>query len=163
MRRPKCVDGTYLGNGNGLLFHDLVDGGTVTFGHFVELIDAANALVGQHECAALQNHLVGERVLHDGGRQTDARRPTAGGVLAAHGQAIDVAQQLRFRHTRVAHQANVDVATDPHAVRPLIDATDQQQQQRLLHVQVAENFRRNGAGQARIEVVLRQFVQLFGG
>jgi hypothetical protein len=36
-----------------LLFHDLVDGGAVGFLHLVELIDAADAVVGQYERTSL--------------------------------------------------------------------------------------------------------------
>ena len=36
---------TGLGNGNCLLFHHLVDGGSVTFVHFVELINATHTII----------------------------------------------------------------------------------------------------------------------
>ena len=45
-----CLTGKiYFGNGDGLLFHDFVNGGSVGIGHFIELVDAANALIGQHK------------------------------------------------------------------------------------------------------------------
>ena len=39
---------THLGNGDGLLFHDFVDGCAVTVYHFVKLVDAAHSTIGQH-------------------------------------------------------------------------------------------------------------------
>lgn len=59
----------YLSDANGLLLHDLVYGGAVVVRHLVELVDAAHAAVRQHQRAALQHHLPGERVLR-GGRDT---------------------------------------------------------------------------------------------
>lgn len=56
-----CV--AYLGDADGLLLHDLVDGGAVGVGHLIELVDAAHALVRQHQRAALQHHLASERIL----------------------------------------------------------------------------------------------------
>lgn len=58
----------------------------------------------------------GRGYLHDGGGEADARGAAARGVLAARRQAVDVGQQLRLGHAGVAHQADVDVAADPHAV-----------------------------------------------
>lgn len=77
-RRAHC----YLGDGDGLLLHHLVNGRAVGVGHLVELVDAADALVGEHQGSALEGHLAGQRVLHHGGGQTDAGRATTGGVLA---------------------------------------------------------------------------------
>lgn len=74
--------GGYLGDGDGLLLHHLVDGRAVGVGHLVELVDAADALVGEHQGSALQGHLAGHGVLHHGGGQTHAGRAATGGVLA---------------------------------------------------------------------------------
>ncbi|MBI3755775.1 MAG: glutamate--tRNA ligase [Deltaproteobacteria bacterium] len=41
-------------------------------------------------------------------------------------KTIHVRKQLRFGHSWIAHEANVDVATNLHSSRVLIDATDQQ-------------------------------------
>ena len=49
-----------------------------------------------------------------------------------------VSEQLRLGHTRVAHEADVDVAAQLHAVvQHLVHAAHHGQQQRLLHVLVA--------------------------
>lgn len=70
-----------LGNGDGLLFHDFMDGGSVLVGHLIELVDAADPLVGQDKSPALQHHLARQIVFHDGGSQTGAGRTAAGRVL----------------------------------------------------------------------------------
>ena len=113
-RVQRRVD-TRLGNRDRLLLHHLMNRRTILFLHFVEFVNAANALIGKDECATFERHLAGERVLDDRRRETDARRSATRRVLRSGGQAIDVAEELRFGHTRVAHQADVDGATDFHA------------------------------------------------
>lgn len=46
-----------LGDGDAALLHHLVDGGAVHVRHFVELVDAHHAAVGQHHGAGLQSTL----------------------------------------------------------------------------------------------------------
>lgn len=52
-----------------MLLHDFMYGGGVMLGHLVELVDAADTLIGQHQRAALQHHLSSQRVLHHSCRQ----------------------------------------------------------------------------------------------
>ena len=77
---------TRLGDGDGLLLHHLlktrskkyfVDGGAVRVIHLIELINAANAVIGQDQSAALDLQLVGLRVAQHTGCQTHA-----GGTLS---------------------------------------------------------------------------------
>lgn len=49
----ECGENPCLGNGDGLLLHDLMDGCAVSFGHFVKLINAAHTLVSQHQGTTL--------------------------------------------------------------------------------------------------------------
>lgn len=151
-----------LGNGNGLLLHHLVYGRTIRVSHLVELIDAADALIGQHQGAALERHFASEWILHDSCRQTHARGAAACGVLRAYGQATNVAQQLRFGHTGITHQADVDVAANLHAIWTFVHAAHEQQQQRLLHIQMAVDLGCQAGGQALIEIILGQLLQLSG-
>ncbi len=74
-------DDAYLSDGYCLLFHNLVDGSSIRFGHFVELVDATNALIGQYQSAAFQRHLAGQRVLQDGRSKTNTRRTATSRVL----------------------------------------------------------------------------------
>ena len=57
-------------------------------------------------------------------------------------------EQLALGDARVAHQADVHVAAQPHAVRQAArDAADEREQQRLLDVAVAEDLRGERAGE----------------
>ena len=47
-----------LGDGDGLLLHGLVDGNLVFDVHLVKLIDAADAIVRQHQRASLYTEVV---------------------------------------------------------------------------------------------------------
>ncbi len=105
-----------FGDGDGLLLHDFVDGRPVAVVHLVELVDAADAVVGEHQGAALEHHLVGHGVAHHRGGEADAATASSGGVDAARGDFGDVLEELRFGDSRVAHEADVDVAADAHAV-----------------------------------------------
>ena len=64
--------------------------------------------------------------------------------MVRHGARRDggnVLEELRLGDTGVAHEADVDVAADLHAVGHLLgDAAHEQQQQRLLDVLVAEDL-----------------------
>ncbi len=56
------------------LFHDFVDGRAVDVGHFVELVDAHDAAIGQHHGAGLEPPLARLGIGRHRRRQTDARR-----------------------------------------------------------------------------------------
>jgi hypothetical protein len=146
---------TSLADGDGLLLHDFVNGGSIAVIHLVKLIDTAHAVVGEHKSTTFEDHLVSDRVTHNSGGQTDTTA-TATGCVDTSGRYLgDVLQELRFGHTRVTHQADVDVTTDPHTVLDLFgDTTNQLQQKRLLNVDVTEDLRGNRARQI--------FVQLTG-
>jgi hypothetical protein len=156
-----------LADRDGLLLHDLVDRRPVRLVHLVKLVDAADAVVGENERASLCNKegqsrrqsrlptgiearrarggqgrtehkLVGDGVTHDGRSETDAGRSLASRVDAARGDLGDVLQQLRLCDSGVAHQADVDVTADLHAVADVLgDAADEEEQERLLDVLVA--------------------------
>ena len=72
---------TDLGNRNRLLFHDLMNRCPIGIHHFVEFVNTTDALIGKNQSTTFERHLTGNRVLHDGSRQTDTRRTTAGRVL----------------------------------------------------------------------------------
>lgn len=64
----------YLGNGEGLLLHDLVQHRASVVTHLVELVDAADAVVAQDQCSSLQHQLPGLWVLHHVGGETHSAR-----------------------------------------------------------------------------------------
>ena len=52
-----------------LLFHNFVDSNPVLFLHFIELVNAANAAIGENKSAAFENKLVRDRIfLHNSGQ-----------------------------------------------------------------------------------------------
>lgn len=56
------------------------------------------------------------KYLYDSSGKTNSGRAPAGGVLAPRRESVDVVEQLRLGHAGVTHQADVDVASDLHAV-----------------------------------------------
>ena len=60
---------------------DLVEDGARRVAHLVELVDAADAVVGEDERACLKYHLLRFGVFGDVGGQTDGAGPLARGVL----------------------------------------------------------------------------------
>lgn len=89
-----------------------------------------------------QNELVRDRIPHDGGRETDAGTTLSSGVYASRRDFGDVFQQLRFGDSWVAHEANIDVASNLHAVAHVLgDAADEEKEKRFLDVLVAVDFR----------------------
>ena len=81
---------------DGLLLHHLVDRRAVGLLHLIELVDAADPLVGEHERAALEDELARRTVADNRRGQPDARRALAGGVDGAGRHRRDVLEQLRL-------------------------------------------------------------------
>ena len=54
---------TCFGNGNGLLLHGLVDGHLILHIHLVKLVNAADAIVCQHQRSSLDAEIVAVRLL----------------------------------------------------------------------------------------------------
>ena len=81
---------------DGLLLHDLVQHRARAVGHLVELVDAADALVAEHQRARLEHHLVRLGVLGHVGGQADRGRALAARVDAARRDLVDEAEQLRL-------------------------------------------------------------------
>lgn len=59
-----------------------MDGSTVAISHLIKLVNAADALVAEHQRATLQGHLPSQGVLHHRRRQAHSARPAASRVLA---------------------------------------------------------------------------------
>ena len=108
---------------------------SVAVDHLVELVDAADTLVCQHESSSLQSHFSRQGILHNCCSQTDAwkskqwyahnsfnddrqqtRRPPSSGVLRSRGESVHVGEQLRLRHTRITHQQHIQAACEKFAI-----------------------------------------------
>eukprot|EP00754_Rhynchopus_humris_P015309 Rhum_TRINITY_DN14433_c38_g1::Rhum_TRINITY_DN14433_c38_g1_i1::g.91428::m.91428 len=118
-----------------LLLHDLVDSRAVAFVHLVELVDAADALVADHQRSSLQHGLTRVFVARDARRQTDAAASLTRREDAARADVCLPPQQLRLGHTGVAHQTDVEVAPEFQAVLLReTEPSDELAGKHLLHV-----------------------------
>jgi len=77
--------------------------------HLVELVNAADTVVGEDEGARLQHILARLHVLGHEGGEADGRRALATRVLGARHQPVDVLQELGLGGARVAAQQDVDL------------------------------------------------------
>ncbi len=84
-----------LGDADRLLFHGLVNGHLVLQVHLVELVDAADAVVGEHERARLDHELEGLFVAGHGRRQAGRRARLAACVDGARGKLLHLAGQQK--------------------------------------------------------------------
>lgn len=85
--------------------------------HLIELVDAADAVVAEHECSCLQNQLSGFWVLHHVRCETHSAGSFPGRVLTTRNQVIHVLQQLGFTGTRIATKQDVDLCAEVSAAR----------------------------------------------
>mmetsp|Transcript_32058 Transcript_32058/g.83970 ORF Transcript_32058/g.83970 Transcript_32058/m.83970 type:complete len:372 (+) Transcript_32058:804-1919(+) len=148
-------DDAGFGDRDGLLLHRLVDRGAVLVVHLVKLINQADALVGQHERAALERPLSGERVASHRGRQTDGRGALPGGEDRPRAHALGPLEELRLCGPGVAHHQHVDVPTHPHLVLELLGLTAKEREREgNLNVVVPKDRRRDRLEDAVGNVVL---------
>mmetsp|Transcript_11512 Transcript_11512/g.37643 ORF Transcript_11512/g.37643 Transcript_11512/m.37643 type:complete len:644 (+) Transcript_11512:854-2785(+) len=155
--RVERADDARLCDRDRLLLHRLVQDGARAVRHLVELVDAADAVVRQHERPRLEHKLLGLRVLCHVRRQADRRRALARSVDAARRDLVHVLQQLRLSGARVSDEQNVDVAALARraARRLLVDhlvrGTEELQQDALLDVVQLPHRRRERLRQVLVE------------
>jgi len=102
--------------------------------HLVELVDAADAVVAEHQRARLQHQLPRLGVLGDVGGEAHGAGALARGVLATRHQVEHVLQQLGLAGARVTAQQDVDLGTEVAPARlaeVLARAAEQLQQDTL--------------------------------
>ncbi len=61
----ELTDDSSFGDGESLLLHDFVQDGAGGIAHFVKLVDAADAVIGQDQSSGLQNKLPSFGILGD--------------------------------------------------------------------------------------------------
>lgn len=103
-------DDPRFGDGDGLLLHDFVQDRAGGVGHLVELVDAADAAVGEDEGAGFEHHLPRFRVSAHVRGQANGGGTFAAGVDATRGDSVDVAQDLGFGCGRVTAEEDIDIA-----------------------------------------------------
>ena len=80
-----------LGDGNGLLLHGLVDGDLVLHIHLVKLVDAADAVVCQHQGAGLYAEIVRVGLLRTACRPCQLTFEVSSGCLCSNGRSTAAA------------------------------------------------------------------------
>ena len=128
---------TSLGYRDSLLLHGFVDGDLILDVHLVKLIDAANTVVGEHQCTRLDAKLARFRVLPHRGCQPGRIRRLTATVDCPWQELTDVLEELRFCGGWVSHDADIDVASELDLVRcDLLDPAEELQKDALLDVKV---------------------------
>src|SRR4051812_22534521 len=84
--------------------------------NLVELIDATDAVVREHERSGLDRELSGLLIARDGRRETRGAARLAGRVDGAREESAHVLEELRLGRRRIADDAHVDVATKVCAI-----------------------------------------------
>lgn len=156
-RSPSVQGGSdaRLGNGDSLLFHDLVNSGPVILTHLVEFINAAHAHIGQHQGSGLQEHLFSDRVDVYSRSETDARAALASRVDAPGCYLGNVFEQLRFSYAGVSNQTNINLAPDSEVVLGYLgDSTNHEQQQGFLDNIEAKYLRGDGLSHFLEQVII---------
>lgn len=117
-----------LGNGDRLLLHSLVDSHLILNVHFVELINAADAMVSEHKRTSFDTKFTSLRVLAHRCGQTSRIGGLTATVDRAGQELADVLEELRFARSGVAHNANVDVTSKLNVVMSfLLDSSKELQ------------------------------------
>ena len=78
-----------------MLFHSLVDGDLILELHLVELVDAADSVVGKHQSSGLDTHIA-VLVSCDTGSQTGSTGGLSVGVHTPWHKLVDALEELRL-------------------------------------------------------------------
>lgn len=121
-----------------------MDGYLILDFHFVEFINAANAVVSEHECSGFNAKLTSLWVFSNAGSQTSCTTCLSTRVDSSGEELADVFEELALCCCRVANDADVDVATQLEIVSRLLrDSAEQLQKQAFFDVEVTVDSRRD--------------------
>ena len=131
-----------LGNGDGLLFHNLMDSGTIVGAHLIELINADDTAVGENHSTGLEAALLGEGVSGNGGGETDTGGTATRGRDGVGRDVHAEAEQLRLTARGITDHQDVGVTTKAGAVAELLhNTTGEHEDKTLLNPVVAPDVR----------------------
>mmetsp|Transcript_28087 Transcript_28087/g.61018 ORF Transcript_28087/g.61018 Transcript_28087/m.61018 type:complete len:598 (+) Transcript_28087:901-2694(+) len=141
--RIQCRLDASFGERDRLLLHRFVNGALILLVHQFELVDAADAVVCQHEGSRLDDlFLVHLHVSRHRGGETRGRRGFARREDSARQELGGPLQQGTLRRGGVSEEADVDVSAKFDAfLRPLGSGTDQHEEDALLHLEATVNVR----------------------
>lgn len=132
-----------------------MDGYLILAVHLVELINAANTVVGEHQGTGLYTEVSSFWVLNDTSRKTCSTRGFSTGVNGARKELTDVFQELGFGSSWITYDANIDVTTKFEAFLSLfLDTTEELQENSLLNIQMSMNIWCDRVGQFGVEIVV---------
>ena len=80
--------------------------------HLVELVNHANALVGQHQRSCLQLPLIRRVIAFDTCSQTHCRCSLTSCVNRPEKNLLDALEELGFGDARISEQQDVDISSD---------------------------------------------------
>ena len=103
---------TCFRNGDCLLFHGLVDGGSVLIVHLVKLIDQADSFVSQNQSTCLKRPLLSDRISVHSSSQTHCTSSLSGSIDDSWEYLLYVLEELRLGSTWVSEQEAVDISPD---------------------------------------------------
>ena len=104
----QCGMHSCFGNRYSLLLHGLVDCCLILQVHFIELINTADTVIGEHQSPSLNAHIP-VLVFSDTGSETGSTGGLAVGVDTPGHEFIDAFQELRLGSGGVANNQNVDM------------------------------------------------------
>ena len=146
---------TSFGNGDGLLLHGLVDRDLIFHIHLIELINAADAVISEHQSSSLNAELTRLWVLPHISRQACGRRGLTTAIDGSRQELADVFEELGLGSCWVSHDADVNVTSQLDAItRVLFDSTKQLQQDALLDIKMTIDTRSDRLGQLCVEILL---------
>lgn len=131
----------YLGDGEGLLLHHLVQHRARVVAHLVKFVNAADAVVAEHQGSSLQDQLPGLRVLHHVCGEAHGAGALPRRVLASGHQVVDVLQQLGLAGAGVSTQEDVDFSAEVSTagLAEVLPSAAEELQQDALQARAAEN------------------------
>ena len=146
---------TGLGERDGLLLHSLMDSHLILDVHFVELVNAADSVIGKHESSCFDAEVSSLGVLQHTGGETSSTGCLSTCVDGSWQERANVLQELRFGSSWVSNYADVDVSSQLYALfGSLLDSSEQLQKNTLLDIQVAIDGWSDRVGELCIETIL---------
>ena len=113
-----------LGNRDSLLLHGLMDSHLILDIHLVELVNAANTMVSQHEGTRLNAKLASLRILAHTRRQTSGITGLSTAIDGSGQELADIFQELAFCSGWVPHYTQIEISSQLQIVsRVLFDST----------------------------------------
>ena len=117
---------TGLGERDGLLLHCLMDSHLILDVHFVELVNAADSVIGKHESSCFDAEVSSLRVLQHTGSKTSSTGCFSTCIDGSWQERANVFQELRFGSRWISNDADVDVSSQLDAFfGSLLDSSEQ--------------------------------------